>query len=342
MSKPPVRLGMLGAQHGHAAGKLRWLRDLEEIDLAGVYEPCADARAAKESEPNSAGLPYVNGIDRLLEDPSVLGILIGGAERQNPAYARRALQAGKHLLMEKACGWTHAHVDELTGLAESSGLLFQMGYNNRLTPHFRRVLDMVDRDEFGDIYRVRSHMCSFYQPSADTYLGRDRYFNGGIFYNLGSHALDMAMAVLGTPAKVHSFLRCDRFIESGYIDNATVVLEYPSAIATLEASHLETEQVRPRSFEVYGSEAQAIVSPWASIGDRAPAVAIHRGGPGAGADGWKVYGTGREAPFRDDVEHFVACIRGECQPRFSYAHDRAVHHTLMDICGETDVAEEVV
>ncbi len=342
MSKQSVRIGVLGAQHGHAAGKLRWLRDLSEVDLAGVYEPCSATRAANESEPNSAGVPYLDDIDRLLDDASVLGIVIGGAERQNPAYARRALQAGKHLLMEKACGWTHAHVDELTGLAESAGLLFQMGYNNRLTPHFRRMLDMVDRGAFGDIYRMRSHMCSPYRPTADTYLGRDRYFEGGIFYNLGSHALDMAMAVLGTPAKVHAFLRCDRFTESGYIDNATVVLEYPSAIATLEASHLETEQVRPRSFEVYGSEAQAIVSPWASVGDRAPAVAIHRGGPGAGADGWKVYGTGREAPFRDDIEHFVACIRGEDEPRFGYAHDRAVHHTLMDICGETDVREESV
>ena len=342
MSKQSVRLGVLGAQHGHAAGKLRWLRDLAEIDLAGVYEPCSATRAANEAEPNSAGVPYLDDIDRLLDDSSVLGIVIGGAERQNPTYARRALQAGKHLLMEKACGWTHAHVDELTGLAESSRLLFQMGYNNRLTPHFRRVLDMVACGEFGDIYRVRSHMCSFYHASADTYLGSGRYFNGGIFYNLGSHALDMAMAVLGTPSKVHSFLRCDRFTESGYIDNATVVLEYPSAIATLEASHLETEQVRPRSFEVYGSEAQAIVSPWASIGDRSPAVAIHTGGLGAGADGWKVYGTGREAPFRDDIEHFAACIRGEREPRFSYAHDRAVHHTLMDICGETEVEEEVV
>ena len=42
-------------------------------------------------------------------------------------------------------------------------------------------------------------MCSLYDPSADTYLGRGQYFSGGIVYNLGSHALDMAMAVLGTP-----------------------------------------------------------------------------------------------------------------------------------------------
>ena len=62
--------------------------------------------------------------------------MIGGAERQNPSYARQALQAGKHVLMEKACGWTHAHVDELTGLAEQGALLFQMGYNQPVAAAF--------------------------------------------------------------------------------------------------------------------------------------------------------------------------------------------------------------
>ncbi len=342
MSTPPVRLGMLGARHSHAPGKLRWLRDLASIDLAGVYEPCAQARAANEAEPNSAGVPYVDDLGQLLDDPALLGIVIGGAERQNPPYARLALQAGKHVLMEKACGWTRAHVDELTGRAERAGLLFQMGYNNRLTPHVRRVLDMQARGEFGGVFRVRAHMSSAYQPNADRYVDGSAYFSGGIFYNLGSHALDLVMAVLGTPQRVHPFLRCDRFRDSGYVDNATVVLEYPRAAATLEVSHLETEQIRPRSFEVYGSAAQAVVSPWAAIGDRAPAVAVHLGGVGAGADGWRVYGSGRERPFADDVEAFAACIRGDRQPRFTYAHDRAVHHTLMDICGESDVEEAAV
>ena len=99
MSKQPVRLGMLGAQHGHAPGKLRWLRDLQDIDLAGVYEPCADARAARESEPNSAGLPYVDDVSRLLDDPAVLGILIGGpSARTLPTPAARYRPAN-------TCSW---------------------------------------------------------------------------------------------------------------------------------------------------------------------------------------------------------------------------------------------
>ena len=342
MSDDTVRLGVLGAQHGHVGGKLRWLRDLHAVDLAGVYEPNESVRAANEQDPNAAGVPYVENIQTILEDTSVQGIVIGGAERQNPSYARQALQAGKHVLMEKACGWTHAHVDELTGLAEQGALLFQMGYNNRLQPHFLRVLDMAAAGAFGEVFRVRAHMCGAYNPNADTYRygGGGPYFQGGIFYNLGSHALDLTMAVLGVPTTVHPFLRTARFRESGYVDNATVVLEYPAAIATIEVSDLETEQRRPRSFEVYGSEAQAIVSPWSTVGDRSAAVAIHSGGVEAGEAGWHMHGTGVLMPFLPDITKFVGCIRGEQQPRFDYNHDRAVHHTLMDICGESNFPEE--
>ena len=340
MSSDAVRLGVLGAQHGHVPGKLRWLRDLDAIDLAGVYEPNESVRAANEQQPNATGVPYVEDIQTILEDTSVQGVVIGGAERQNPSYARRALQAGKHVLMEKACGWTHAHVDELTELAEQRALLFQMGFNNRLMPHFRRVFDMVAAGEFGEVFRVRAHMCGAYNPKSDTYVDGGAYFKGGIFYNLGCHALDLTMAVLGVPDHVHPFLRTERFRESGYVDNATVVLEYPSAIATIEVSHLETEQRRPRSFEVYGSDAQAIVSPWGTVGDRSAAVAIHTGGVEAGEAGWHVHGSGLHVPFLDDIKEFVGCIRGEQEPRFNYDHDRAVHHTLMNICGESDFDEE--
>ncbi len=338
MSREPVRLAALGAQHGHMPGKLRWLRDLDSIDLAGVYEPNPTVRQTNETEPNAAGVPYVPHIDTILRDTSIQGIVIGGAELENPAYARRALQARKHVLMEKACGWTHAHVDELTSLAERNGLLFQIGCNHRLRPHFRRVLDMVASGDFGDVYRIRAHMCGAYEPESIS----PSYFKGGIFYNLGPHALDLTMAVLGVPTTVHPFLRTERFTDAAFVDNATVVLEYPAAIATIEISCLETEQQRPRSFEVYGSKAQAIVSPWSPVGDRSASVAIHTGGVETGEAGWHVHGAVGDAHFLADINEFVGCIRGDRQPRFDYAHDRAVHHTLMDICGESDFPEQSV
>ncbi|MCY4111250.1 MAG: hypothetical protein OXF96_04835, partial [Chloroflexi bacterium] len=118
-----------------------------------------------------------------------------------------------------------------------------------------------------------------------------------------------------------------------------VVLEYPKTLASIELSFLETENRRPRSFEVYGSEAQAIVTPFMIAGDRVPSAAIHTGGPGAGADGWHIHGADPFEPFRADIDEFAACIRGEKEPWIDYAHDLAVQHTLMDICGESDVEE---
>ena len=64
-----------------------------------------------------------------------------------------------------------------------------------------------------------------------------------------------------------------------------------------------------------------------------------RPGSRAGPDGWHTYGADPFESFRADIEDFAACVRGEQQPWFDYAHDLAVHHTLMDICGESDVEE---
>ena len=335
----PIRLGMLGVQHSHAPGKIRWLLDLPDIDFVGAYEPNTAVRAERENEPRSHGVRWRDDIQSILSDDALAGVVIGGEERQNPSYARRALAAGKHVLMEKACGWTRAHADELIGTAEREGLLFQMGYNFRLLPHIRRILDMNDAGAFGQVFRVRVHQSAAYQGHPATQVDGSPYFRGGIFYNLACHALDLVIAVLGAPDRVHGFLRCDAYGDPDFVDNATVVLEFADAIAVIESSFLETEQRRPRGLEVYGLEATAIASPFSPVADLAPAVAIHTGGVAAGADGWRRYGAEPFEPFRADIEEFVACIRGEKRPRFNYEHDRTVHHTLMQICGESEVAE---
>ncbi|MBM4437163.1 MAG: Gfo/Idh/MocA family oxidoreductase, partial [Actinobacteria bacterium] len=316
----PVRLAFLGVDHSHAPGKVRWARDLPDIELAGAYEPSAHVRAARARLPHCKGIRWIETIDGVLGDPSIVGVFIGGNERQNPSYARRALAAGKHVLMEKACGWTKAHADELIGTAERKGLLFQMGYNFRWYPHIKRILDMCDAGKFGSVHMVRCHMSGAHGPAPGAFPDGVPYFRGGIFYNLGSHALDMVMAVLGTPKRVQPFLRTDGHLGSGYVDNTLVVLEYDRAIAAIDLSHLETEQRRPRRLEVYGAAAQAIASPFAPAGDLAGAVEVHTGGVVAGVEGWTRYGADPFEQFRGDLEEFVACVRGAKRPRFSYAH----------------------
>ncbi len=336
-----LRLAMLGAKHGHARGKTRWLRDIPEIDLVGIYEPSREFRADRETTLDYQHITWIDDIDDVLGDSSIKGVVIGGAEVENPSHARRALAAGKHVLMEKACGWTKAHATELIGTAEQKRLIFQVGYNFRPMPPFRRVIDMVRAGDFGTVHLVRAHMGSPYSADILPRQLGGPYFRGGAFYNLGCHALDMVMAVAGTPDAVRPFRRQVRpeSQEQDYDDLHVVVLEYAETLASIELSFLETENRRPRAFEVYGSEAQAIVTPFMLVGDKVPSAAIHTGGKTAGANGWHTYGADTFEPFRRDIEDFAACIRGQAEPHVSHAHDLAVHHTLMDICGESDVEE---
>ncbi|MBM4436758.1 MAG: hypothetical protein FJ029_05895 [Actinobacteria bacterium] len=124
------------------------------------------------------------------------------------------------------------------------------------------------------------------------------------------------------------------------MDNATIVLEYPEALATLELSNLVTEQVRPRRLEVYGRDAQALACPFNPAGEHKPVLDLHTGGVDSGASGWRQYPASVE-PFRGDIEEFAACIQGRKAPRFSAHHDLAVGHALIDIIGESHVDEEI-
>ena len=341
-NKTPVRLAMLGASHSHAGGKTRWLRDLPDVDFVGVYEPNLAVRTKRTFELEYQHVRWIESIENILSDDSITGIVIGGAAEENPAYARRALAANKHVLMEKACGWTKSHADELIGESEQKGLLFQMGYNFRLLPHIRHVLDMAEAGDFGSVYAARVHMGSAFQPTPLQLSDGQPYFRGGIMYILGCHALDLVMAVLGKPVAVHPhFLSIHpQSREIDYPDYVVVVLEYVQARATIEVSLVETEGSLPRSFEVFGTDGQAIASPFKPAATAAPTVAVHQGGSDA-LNGWRHYGFNPYESFRADIEEFIACIGGKKEPRFSYAHDRAVQHTLMDICGESDTQEQV-
>ena len=72
-----LRLAMLGAKHGHARGKTRWLRDIPDIDLVGIYEPSLEFRADRETTLDYQHVTWIDDLDDVLGDESIKGVVIG-------------------------------------------------------------------------------------------------------------------------------------------------------------------------------------------------------------------------------------------------------------------------
>ncbi|MBM4082712.1 MAG: gfo/Idh/MocA family oxidoreductase, partial [Planctomycetes bacterium] len=95
-----IRVGLVGTSHAHAAGKLAVLKQSPDFDLVGVCEADPAQRASRDKDKLFADVRWVSE-EALLSDSSVQLIVVEGQVRDNVAAARRAVEAGKHVHLEK-------------------------------------------------------------------------------------------------------------------------------------------------------------------------------------------------------------------------------------------------
>ena len=322
-----LRLGMIGVWHSHAPGKAQCLRDLPDLDLAGIHEPDPDIISQRQAQEQFAGAIWVGAPDDLLADESVAGVIIDDRVAHNLGWCRRALEAGKHVLLEKPAGTDLAEFRRLSDLARRNGLVLQMGYQFRYTPAFERLRAIVKQGLVGDVFFFRGRIGKG-ASNYDRMRQEQRQFPGGMFFELGCHVLDTAVDLLGTPERVSSFLRTDGGDDPEFVDNAAAVLEYGRAMAIVETAAMEDDGHRTRRIEVYGARGTAILTPIHPC--PILRVSLDRDEPPY-RQGWQDVEVGERALFEQDLREFAACIGGK-QPEYSPEHDVAVQETLLRIC----------
>lgn len=301
-----IRIGFLGGSHSHAFEKARVVRESGDWDLVGVWEPDPAARAGYEK----AGVPLVDR-ERLLKDESIRAIAVESAVKEHAGHARLALEAGKHIHLEKPPADNYEEFRRLVELARRKNLLLQTGYMWRYNPALRSALETARSGGLGDIYLVKATM--------NTLIGADRrpdwaLFHGGQMFEQGSHLIDLVVRLLGKPAKVAPFLRKHGNFADNMADNTVAVLEYPRALAIVTASTLQPNSSPHRSFEVLGTKGTAVVRPieppQLSLDGRAP----------------------EKFPYRryvGDFEELAAAIRGSRPLSVTPDEELAVQETVM-------------
>ncbi|HEY8309517.1 MAG TPA: Gfo/Idh/MocA family oxidoreductase, partial [Gemmatimonadaceae bacterium] len=138
----PVRVGVVGAG---ALGyhHVRLLRQMPEFRLSGFYEmrPERAAQVASELE-----VPAYSDIDTLLDDVDAITIVV--PTPRHFAVASKALERGKHVLIEKPITATVEEADELLSIAHRTGALIQTGHVERFNRAVRAALPYVSHPRF--------------------------------------------------------------------------------------------------------------------------------------------------------------------------------------------------
>lgn len=312
-----LKIAFLGVAHSHGPDKLRIALTSPEWELIGVWERDPQAAAVAQK----AGARLLSRDEVLQSDADV--IAIESEVKPHSELAIAALQAGKHLHLEKPPADNMAGLLRIRKLAETQGKLVQMGYMWRHHPGMLAIFEAAQRGWLGDIYLIRGMM--------NTIVGADRrpewaLFRGGQMFEQGCHLIDPMIRILGKPSRITSFLRHHGNFADNLFDNCAAVFDYPKALAVITTSVLQPDATPHRMFEVQGSHGTAILRPI----EGPPKLEISltaAAGP---------YRKGRNdvvlPPYQryvGDFAELARSIRGNLPPSPNWDHEVALQETLL-------------
>lgn len=326
-----LRCGLYGLDHAHGLDVLNVLKKSLDFELAGVCEPDKAVRAQFESLPALQGVAWLTK-DELLEDGSISMIAVESGVSRLLGLTRDAVEAGKHVHMDKPAGASLTEFGSILTMAEQNSLLFQMGYMFRYNPGFDFIRRAAREGWLGRIYSIHASICTDLDAAKRERIAQ---YPGGLMFELGCHLLDMIVLLLGAPAKVTPFIRHDAAYADTLADNTLAVLEYPHAIATVESAAMEPQAFATRRFKVAGDKGSIVLNPLES-----PSARLALREPAGG------YDKGAHTVSFDDLERHVldfadlaACIRGDRAFAYTKEHDLLVQRTVLQASGMPGTTE---
>jgi predicted dehydrogenase len=187
------------------------------------------------------------GYELLFADPAVDVVYVATPHGQHYEIARRALEAGKHVLCEKSLVINAREAAELIGLARDGGLFLMEAIWTRFLPAVNRAWQIIASGELGTIHWIQADL-GFPAP----YDAASRLWNpaagGGALLDLTVYPLTWALGALGFPQTVTAVGHVN---EDGVDDQNALTLTYSSgAQAQLTSSLLAWS---PRTATVAGS-----------------------------------------------------------------------------------------
>ncbi|OCX50789.1 oxidoreductase [Mucilaginibacter sp. PPCGB 2223] len=193
-----------------------------------------------------------DSIDELLNDAEIELIAVNTPGNTHYDFAKRALQAGKHVLVEKPAAATAAEVKELHDLGRAQGKQVFIYQNRRWDSDFQSFKQIIESGKLGKLIEVTLRF-DRYNPvlSPKVFKEAANTQANGLVYDLGPHVLDQAISLFGKPlrfTKVTGRNRPGTLVDDYFFFQ----LSYPDQLNVLVAGSLLTAQPMP-AFVAHGT-----------------------------------------------------------------------------------------
>lgn len=192
--------------------------------------------------------------DALLDDDTIDLVVVTTPTYTHYEYVKKAILHGKHVVVEKPFTVTSAEADELIELSNKHQVLLSIYQNRRYDNDFLTVKDILHSHVLGNLAIFESHMDRYRNVVQNRWKEQDKP-GSGTLYDLGSHLIDQAIELFGTPQTVYADLASQRpaAITNDYFH---LILGYGSLRVILQSGSLVRQQ-GPR-FTLHGEKGSFI------------------------------------------------------------------------------------
>jgi predicted dehydrogenase len=293
-----VGLGYWGpnlARNFDDLAELRWLCDASPDALERFGARYPQARTTTD-------------FDEVLGDPELDAVVVATPAVTHYELSRRALEAGKHVLVEKPPAMSGGEAEDLVAVAEANGVVLMPGYLLLYHPAVEKVKQLVAAGDLGEVFCVYSNRQN---------LGKIRTDENAL-WSLGIHDLSVVLHLLEEEPS-EAWAHGNSFLTPGIEDVVFCYLRFPSGkIAHMHLSWLDPHKMR--RITVVGREKMVVFDDM----ELERKVTIYEKGPWQATETYGEWQTRTgdifspkvptDEPLRVECRHFLDLVRGEGDP----------------------------
>ena len=160
-----VRIGIIGfGVMGSKHGKYLVENAVSNAELTAVAD--IDPARLEEAKKISGEISTFERAEDLIESGKCDAIIVSAPHYFHPEYAIKGFEAGLHVLVEKPAGVYTKQVEEMNAVAQKSGKVFGIMYNQRTSPVYQKVREIIKAGELGEITRTNWIITNWYRSQS--------------------------------------------------------------------------------------------------------------------------------------------------------------------------------
>lgn len=206
------------------------------FELVGAWE-----RSSKQITNAYPHTKSFDSFEEILNDASIELVIINTPNDTHYEFTKRALEAGKHVVTEKAFTNTYQEALELDGIAHKQNKKLAVYHNRRYDADFQTIQQLIQEDKIGKILDMHISFERFRNDLSPKKHKEQLTPGAGVLFDLGPHLMDQALLLSGIPEAIFADIRITRSV-SVVDDYFTIIMIYPHHRITLTSGMVFMQQ----------------------------------------------------------------------------------------------------